>query len=72
MSRGEPLPDYVIAERRCQNAAEEEKSMHAGQRREENDGEGGKIEKKEGERKTKRGQSGSQQKLRSRAERSEL
>ena len=28
------LPDHVIAERRCQNAAEEEKSMHIRQRRE--------------------------------------
>lgn len=28
------LPDHVIAEIRCQNAAEEEKSMHIRQRRE--------------------------------------
>lgn len=26
------LPDHMIAERRCQNAAEEKKSMHIGQR----------------------------------------
>lgn len=32
------LPDYVIAER-CQNAAEEEKSMHIRQRREDEEGE---------------------------------
>lgn len=28
------LPDHMIAERRCQNAAEEEKSMHIRQRTE--------------------------------------
>lgn len=28
------LPDHVIADRRCQNAAEEEESMHGRQRRE--------------------------------------
>lgn len=31
------LPDHVIAERRCQNAAEEEKSMHIRQRTEDED-----------------------------------
>lgn len=41
------LPDHVIAERRCQNAAEEEKSMHIRQRREDE-------EKAEGQKKEKR------------------
>lgn len=33
------LPDHVKAERRCQNAAEGEKSMHIRQRREDEEGE---------------------------------
>lgn len=43
------LPDHVIAERRCQNAAEEERSMHIRQRREDK-------EKAEGQKKEKRRQ----------------
>lgn len=55
------LPDHVIAERRCQNAAEEEKSMHIRQRREdEEERKDKKGQKKAGE---KRGQFRSQQKL---------
>lgn len=50
------LPDHVIAERRCQNAAED-KSMHVRQRTEDEDKRG---QKKVGE---KRGQFRSQQKL---------
>lgn len=52
------LPDHVIAERRCQNAAEEEKSMHIRQRRE--DEEEAEGQKKAGD---KKGQFRSQQKL---------
>lgn len=41
------LPDHVIAERRCQNAAEEEKSMHVRQRGEdEEEAEGRKKDKR--------------------------
>lgn len=46
------LPDHVIAERRCQNAAEEEESMHIRQRRE--DGEVGGKTKKDKRRREKR------------------
>lgn len=44
------LPDHVIAERRCQNAAEEEKSMHIRQRREDEEEAEGQKRTKEGER----------------------
>lgn len=43
------LPDHVIADRRCQNAAEEERSMHVRQRREDEEGEA------EGQKRTKEG-----------------
>ncbi|TNN73205.1 hypothetical protein EYF80_016536 [Liparis tanakae] len=56
------LPDHVIAERRGQNAAEEEKSMHIGQRRgDEDEAEGQQKDKRR--RGDKRGQFRSQRKL---------
>lgn len=45
------LPDHVIAERRCQNAAEEEKSMHIRQRREDEEETERQKRTKEGRRK---------------------
>lgn len=56
------LPDHVIAERRCQNAAEEEKSMHIRQRREDEE-EAGRTKKGQKKAGDKRGQFRSQQKL---------
>lgn len=46
------LPDHVIAERRCQNAAEEEKSMHIRHSRE--DEEEAERQKKDKRRREKR------------------
>lgn len=58
------LPDHVIAERRCQNAAEEEKSMHIRQRREDEEEEGEAKRTKKDKKKAgdKRGQFRSRQK----------